>query len=477
MVRGAWLALLLCCVVASSVEAQVSPGKLAKQHEALEGLKNCLKCHELGSGPSAKKCLECHREIAVRLDDKRGYHDLVVTQQDRACFECHSDHAGRGFDLVYWPQGRDRFDHPETGYVLEGKHKSVKCRDCHKAALVVEDLKALQKDLDLNRTFLGLDEACLACHVDEHRDQLPNDCLKCHDQHAWKPAPLFDHGRTKFALTGKHTAVACVKCHPALPGKSKKESYVKYAGVRHNSCLSCHEDIHKGKFGSECESCHQTSGWRDLVAGRFDHSKTKFPLLGRHASVACAKCHEGGSKFQAREFDKCSRCHEDVHRGQFAGRKDKGLCEGCHNVDGFVPALFTVDDHQTTRFRLDGAHLAQPCIACHKEVTQAGKRYRQFVQEDRRCEACHDDVHAGQFAGSKPAKGCDTCHGTSQWRDLSFDHDRDTSYRLEGQHRTVACGACHMQVSEGGRTFVRYKPIDPSCKTCHSKEGLELKTN
>lgn len=483
MVRSLWLALLSCCFLVTLAEAQVSPGPLSKPHTDLEGLRNCLKCHELGAGPSAKKCMACHKEIAVRIDEKRGLHHLAVTEKSQPCFACHGEHAGLNFDLIHWQDGRDAFDHREAGWPLEGKHAKIKCRDCHKKEMIVDkNLRKQQAEIDLDRTFLGLGQACLNCHFDEHRKQLDTNCSKCHNHAAFKPAPSFDHSKAKFALTGKHQKVECIKCHPLVADKKqkgKRATYAKYVGLEFKECSACHKDPHKGKFGKECQSCHQTSGFHEIRQGRFDHSKTNFPLKGKHASVTCVKCHGEGSKFEAkREHDKCSRCHKDIHKGQFAHRKDGGLCESCHDNNGFLPALFTTEDHQKTRFPLEGAHLAQPCISCHLEVQHAdGDKYRIFVVEDRRCETCHEDIHFGQFTSKKPRKICVDCHKTTRWRDLLFEHDRDSTYPLEGEHRRVACSGCHKPVTEKGQTFVRYKPIDPSCKTCHTQEGLKLRAN
>ncbi len=39
-----------------------------------------------------------------------------------------------------------------------------------------------------------------------------------------------------------------------------------------------------------CEACHTTKSWKELSG--FDHSKTKFPLLGAHRATACIDCHK-----------------------------------------------------------------------------------------------------------------------------------------------------------------------------------------
>ena len=436
-----------------------------------------MKCHKLGAGPSAQKCLDCHQEIAVRMGQEKGYHHVAVNVDNKGCFACHSDHAGRDFRLIDWPGGRDAFDHKATGWTLEGVHAKTECRRCHKPDLIRDDLRQFQERIDLSTTFLGLHETCVSCHMDEHREQFAADCTTCHGNDAWKPVVTFDHARTTFPLTGKHSSVDCAKCH-----KREKDSkpwdtdnlFSRFKPVAYENCTNCHKDPHKGRLGDDCASCHATSGWQDVVAKNFDHSRTKYPLLGKHATLSCEKCHKSGKQFSGMRFASCTDCHRDEHHGEFAHRKDKGRCESCHTVKGFRPSLYSVAEHARSDFALKGAHLAQPCVACHTKVrTSKGVEFTRFQFRKHNCEACHQDVHKAQL---KP-KNCETCHKVDSWYELAFDHDHNSSYRLEGEHRYVKCSGCHMKITKGGATFRRYKPIDPSCKTCHTREGLELKVN
>jgi hypothetical protein len=141
-------------------------------------------------------------------------------------------------------------------------------------------------------------------------------------------------------------------------------------------------------------------------------------------------------------------------------------------VDGFSPALFTIADHRSTRFPLADAHAAQPCIACHTQTAgDNGALYRRYVFGDLACAVCHADVHAGQFSDVAPNKSCDVCHRATRWQDLVFDHDLDSAYPLVGAHRIVACVKCHLTVENKGKRFVRYRPIDAACKSCHPIEN------
>ncbi|MDH3215032.1 MAG: hypothetical protein OEN01_01920, partial [Candidatus Krumholzibacteria bacterium] len=340
---------------------------------------------------------------------------------------------------------------------------------------------------------LGLTQACLGCHTEEHRKQLATDCLQCHNYNAWKPAPLFDHDKTEYTLTGKHRHVKCSKCHPVLrdraPGDRSDASYVKYAGIDARTCSGCHQDVHRGKLGSNCATCHRTSGWLDIAGRNFDHSRTRFPLKGLHARVPCEKCHGERRRRKEVAFAACSDCHKDPHQRQFASYADGGRCETCHSEEGFLPSLFTLADHEKTRYPLTGSHLAQPCIACHTEIADKRGARRRYKFDDKSCEGCHEDVHVAQFkqhgrwrpVGQEATpqkmrnqKQCQDCHRITFWTDLDFDHDRDTSYSLVGAHRNVRCQGCHLAVGERGKRFVRYRPIGHACKTCHDIQPAAL---
>ena len=88
------------------------------------------------------------------------------------------------------------------------------------------------------------------------------------------------------------------------------------------------------------------------------------------------------------------------------------------------------------------------CIDCHKPVP--GGRASTFHFDNLNCTTCHADPHKGQFAArmqvldsaGKPA-GCEACHSTRSWSDLThFDHG-STGFVLTGSHRAVDCASCH----------------------------------
>lgn len=80
--------------------AQFSPGPLSKYHTHLEGNTNCTQCHELRKKELSTGCVDCHSPLKEKIEAKIGYH---ADKPDK-CGECHSDHNGKNFELVYWPK-------------------------------------------------------------------------------------------------------------------------------------------------------------------------------------------------------------------------------------------------------------------------------------------------------------------------------------------------------------------------------------
>ena len=48
------------------------------------------------------------------------------------CEICYIEDYGEDFDFVWWGDGgMEVFDYDLIGYVLEGAHREVVCRDCY----------------------------------------------------------------------------------------------------------------------------------------------------------------------------------------------------------------------------------------------------------------------------------------------------------------------------------------------------------
>jgi hypothetical protein len=543
-----WM-LASCCWLAN---AQISPGPLAKVHQGLNGAANCVKCHEVFSKTPTFRCVECHKEIAAELQQNKGLHATYPRSgpMGRDCVKCHSDHNGENFQMVHWNPTATGFDHSKTGYPLDGKHVGVNCRTCHTPQHIPMAARALLTTKDLNHTYLGLSPTCTTCHEDKHQGRLGPNCLQCHSTSGWKGAKMdkehFDHSKTRYPLTGAHRDVACEKCH-----KAGTDGLPVYAGLHFSKCSDCHADPHKGEFKQTCESCHNTSTWkRSTFTSTFDHSKTRYPLLGRHLEVPCLSCHKSANFKAEMVFANCADCHKpDPHGGQFLKRADGGRCESCHKVQGWKPTTYTAVEHaksgfplasphakvkcadchtpagkatvyklkfalcvdchkdehqgqfaaapwlnrceqchngatfmtsnynlakhQKSSFPLSGGHEAVACIDCHKPPV--GSKVELYHFKQLSCTSCHEDIHKGEFAetmAGRDAKGkplgCEACHATREWKDLSkFDHGR-TKFPLQGSHRAVDCADCHKPPNmELNMVHVRFKAAPTACSECH----------
>jgi len=446
--------------------AQISPGPLAKAHQGLNGDTNCIKCHEVSARAPSFHCLECHKEIASELQQNTGLHASFPRSgpPGSACVKCHSDHNGVNFQMVHWNPTSTGFDHSKTGYTLDGKHVGVSCRNCHSVQHISPTARALLSNKDLSRTWLGLSPSCTSCHEDKHQGRFGPNCTQCHSAVDWKAAKIdtehFDHSKTRYPLTGAHREVACQKCHT-----SGADGKPRYAGTPFSTCSDCHQDPHKGEFKQSCSSCHTTATWKKSnFTTTFDHSKTHYPLLGKHLQVACVTCHQHADFKTQIAFANCSDCHKpDPHGGQFLKRPDGGRCESCHTVSGWSPSGFTVADHSKTGFPLVSPHAKLKCADCHRPAGKATRYKIKFAL----CVDCHKDEHEGQFASEPWRNRCEQCHSGSTFKvsDFTLAKHQKSDYPLTGSHVAVACNDCHKPSIGAKVTPYHFKQL--SCTTCH----------
>jgi hypothetical protein len=284
----------------------------------------------------------------------------------------------------------------------------------------------------------------------------------------WKKAAGFNHNNTRFRLTGKHQALQCQQCHKIIRDNKYPDNatYFNFKINAFNSCMDCHNDVHNNRFGKNCTQCHNTSGWSNYNRNSFDHNKTNYPLIGRHAFVPCEKCHQPGKKMKITRYQKCMDCHKDEHQGQFKSRQQKGACDECHTVKGFSPSKFTMEMHQECAYPLKGAHLAVPCLECHKKQTTATHNtFITFRFKNKQCLTCHEDVHHGQTNNIKLNTGCETCHAVDSWHNVNFDHSV-TQFALQGKHRQVQCISCHRKDNDIPQRW-HFQNVSTECFSCH----------
>jgi predicted CXXCH cytochrome family protein len=414
---------LFCLCLASPALAQtlmerlVTPGQLSGAHAKLEA--KCDSCHSSFRKEAQNgKCSGCHKGVASDIATRTRFHGKFNPARTGTCKSCHSEHKGRGSGLIYLD--RATFNHAYANFALTGAHTRVKCQSCH-----------------LGNDYRRQTSDCASCHArkDPHRGQLGRKCDSCHTTTAWKPVTGFNHAATGFALTGAHRAQSCMSCHAGQRWKNLPAN-----------CFSCHakDDAHKGSRGTNCASCHTTATWRSAT---FDHSTTGFPLNGGHAAASCAQCHGPGNvnKHPSRT---CYACHakDDSHKGQNGTN-----CASCHNIRSWNQTSF--DHDRMTAFPLKGAHRTAACEGCHKQAPKVAK-------PPSTCYGCHaaDDSHKGGNG-----QDCAKCHGSTDWKVVSFDHNTMTKFPLVGKHALARCETCHTKPPSELK-------LGSECSSCHAKD-------
>lgn len=327
------------------------------------------------------------------------------------------------------------------GEVIEG-HSDVEseCRQCHapfqagaQNGLCLVCHTDVDADLQSTRGFHGLSPGLA---------ETP--CKDCHTEHKGRDASIveldpvgLDHDLTDHPLRGGHVRVPCEQCH--APQLRWREAPAQ--------CVDCHgeEDPHGGRLGEDCASCHVEEAWAEA---RFDHDTTDFPLVGRHADVACSLCH-AGERYAGTPND-CQACHQlnDAHLGRFGSG-----CESCHSPRDWKKLHF--DHGRDTKFPLRGEHAKSDCSDCH-----TGILYQEALSMD--CVSCHrsDDVHRG-----RNGDGCDRCHSEASWQAETFDHERMTKFPLRGAHATVKCQRCHTGT-------LGKEEVGTACHECHARDDV-----
>ncbi len=383
------------------------------------------------------RCAQCHVNA-------RNLNDLKAAPQD--CFACHAKNDwhngqfGTNCATCHNPEGWEqaRVDHSTFAFHLDGKHVAVTCENCHQ-----------------NGVFKGTPMDCASCHLknDPHAGVLGTQCDSCHTANGWAPS-IFDHNRSAFLLTGKHSSVSCSQCHTNKLFKGTP-----------SDCASCHakSEPHAGKLGTDCASCHTTNGW---VPSTFDHNRSNFLLTGKHSTVACGQCHTDKT-FKGTPSD-CASCHtkNDPHSGALGNQ-----CAACHNTSVWKPSTF---NHVNSIFPLTGKHINATCSKCHTDL--------KFKGTPTLCYSCHaqNDRHGGKYGTN-----CSACHSTTAWKPATFNHNL-SAFPLTGKHVNTTCTKCHINNVFAGTPKDCYSchakndhhggKYGTSCATCHTTTAWEPAT-
>ena len=538
------------------------PGDLTQPHAELES--KCESCHvHFDKSNQTPLCLDCHEEIANDLKLSSGFHSQLQTQQKQDCKTCHSDHKGRGFDIV--ALDLEGFNHSKTDFQLKGEHKDLLCHSCHREEADKKNVLPVGIiALPQAKAFRFKSFECASCHENIHKENtlqpttllntgstLTTDfslnlgaslkskmtgsdkfkkCESCHSEKGWA-INEFDHSKTDFPLKGEHKGLGCQSCHIgqqfnqplsgecqschlakephlgifgkscndchsektwennqyqhlketgfALNGKHSKLECIDCHGEKLNpktQCISCHltDDIHQGSNGEKCQSCHSEKNWSKA---NFDHSfaETGFVIDGGHEKVKCESCHLPG--LSRKELSTLNKSLNDMNMGFVKNISLIRQCVDCHRVDDPHFEKLGKDcaqchttsrwdqsvgfNHDFTDFPLTASHQILVCDSCHLSAD--------FSEQSASCVACHqsDDTHQRSL-GSK----CETCHDSSVWSHWQFDHLTQTDFPLNGSHKNLQCGLCHIAIDTKLNKKVEQHHPDKACFSCHGNDDV-----
>ncbi len=446
-----------------------------------------------GESADIRSCAACHSSSHSEAF-LIGTAERLEVPKSSTCQHCHRAVVGGFTGNLVMLEGDW---HDATGFPLSVPHTAVQCRSCHaEYGTPVAERVASHQPHPVRRP-----DDCGACHRDPHQGQFANveggttNCLRCHERQRFLPVAFHvaEHAATSFPLKGTHRRVACTACHFQLIS-SRNDTTAQPIRVFRGTpgqCRECHSDPHGGQFRGEsgkvldCRFCHDEESFQHPTLDLQHHAGTRFPLTGAHAAVSCRSCHKaeaGNPRVFVGTPRDCAACHADVHHGKFDA---PGLprfvdgrtgCARCHDTTGFRDIAAESFDHALwTGYLLKGAHATVACSACHGSQSGAalasgGRGFRHLSAS--KCQSCHSDPHVGQF-GPTVQVDCARCHKEgSSFRDLVFDHQRDSRFRLDDLHRRLACAACHRpQKLPDGSTAIRYKPLGTQCGDCHLPSG------
>lgn len=491
------------CTACHDLGAKISEKKCLDCHKPLKAQIQKNKGYHVSREIKGKDCITCHSEHhglnfdMIRFDEKKFNHTLTGYELkgahkkvdncakchfddhisdnnikknkntflglDPKCITCHEDYhqktlsadCAKCHDFEHFKPA-SAFNHSKTDFPLRGAHTTMDCAKCHKTE--IRNGKKMQE-------FSGISfKNCTSCHKDPHKGEFGINCTACHNETSFrdvKSSSGFNHALTGFKLEGRHLSIDCKKCHDNRAGT--KGNYKEFEYNNDITCLTCHNDVHESKFGTDCKSCHNHQSFTvNKTLPDFNHSVTGYALEGKHITVDCKKCHTKLKMTEPLPHERCASCHKDYHEGEFKDIRNRD-CSVCHSVNGFNDGTFGLEQHQASVFSLAGAHIATPCTSCHMKENKW-----KFKDVGSYCIDCHQNIHIGiisdKFIGNN---NCSQCHNNENWQSVTFNH-KLTKFELKGKHAGIKCSSCHFQ--ENSDKIIpeqKFEGISTECTSCH----------
>jgi len=314
---------------------------LASPHRELE----CQSCHmDISDVPHDEElekvdCGMCHDEQAEQFAE--SLHGQAIARQDKlapSCTTCHGTH-----DVL-------RADDPRSPIAVINIPNL--CGRCHHEGSPV----SINHDIPQDHILANYSQSIHGEGILKKGLVVSAVCTSCHTAHFILP-----HDDPRSSINAKNVSKTCTRCHAQIEAVHRKvirgELWEKQPHLI-PACVDCHSPhrirnvyYEMGMADRDCLYCH---GRKDITDERGEPRPSLYVNEqeirdSRHAKVACAQCHTGGTPSAVRACKTittkvdCSICHNEVteqyqvsaHGTLFAeGSPDAPGCNTCHGTHG-----------------------------------------------------------------------------------------------------------------------------------------------
>ena len=299
---------------------------------------------------------------------------------------------------------------------------------------------------------------------------LGKQCELCHTDHKGRDKDIlgfasfggidrFDHNAlTSFPLEGKHQTTKCNDCH-----KEKTQSGTLHVlegadGVRRaatttrtatcaRTCAAASAATTPRRGTCSTRRSSITIATRAIRSRRSTSRSSARPATSRRKSGAAAELEGDGAADQRGRLSEADLPLADVGLRLHAVPRQRARHVAVRAEGVQAVSLGEGRVHQD-QLRPQPAH-ALPARRRARRHAQgdlllAATRRSRRRKPERRCDACHKDVHQARFSKVSNGNDCAVCHTAVNWpTDLQFDHNARTKFPLTGAHANADCRACH----------------------------------
>ena len=504
----AWPRIVVAALAVTAQAQFFSPGSARAPARVSEGLK--LQHVPPGAeGPVAQLCLDCHRESTRASRRARAF---TATCRPRSVTTAPElpprSPRARLLDDRLGSRGKNRFRAPaRPAGRSRASTRRPSATTCHQRRLIVDASIAScsSNAAEARRRCSAWASGATAATSTSTAGQLARAARPATTKAPGTRPAKFDHQQHRVPAARQAPGGGVRECHPsssdARIGAStfpapRAATFMQMKPIEHGTCESCHERSAQGRASAQLRELPLGDGLEGDPHGSRGkdasfHDKTRFPLRGGHVGVACRAAMDRslGSRRSSRgcRSRQCSDCHQDAHLGQLRRSRParSPTATSATPSNAFAPPRYELEQHRATRFPLEGGHAAAACRGCHPidgKLAAGIPAARHKLQRERSgpsdsawrcctpkktlqsCAGCHEDVHDGQFAEDGNKDNCASCHETTSFADLTFDHDTDSRFPLTGKHATTRVrGLPPTERAGPGQTLVRYKPLETAC--------------